>query len=92
MAFAAGNDYLSANPVAIAAYFGQTDKFDRAVADVAERYADQNKRDHEAFVKVDQVWPAGSLSISSGVDTGITHSRAINPRNSVSGPVGMSSG
>ena len=32
--------------IAIAAYLGGSDTFDRAVADFAETYADQTERDH----------------------------------------------
>jgi uncharacterized protein (DUF2252 family) len=39
----------SGDPVAIAAYLGAGDKFDRAVTDFAERYAAQNERDYAAF-------------------------------------------
>jgi len=39
----------SGDPVAIAAYLGEGDHFDRAVTDFAERYADQNERDYQAF-------------------------------------------
>jgi uncharacterized protein (DUF2252 family) len=35
--------------VAIAAYLGKTPKFDNAIADFAETYADQNERDHAAL-------------------------------------------
>ena len=35
--------------IAIAAYLGGSDKFDHAVADFAETYADQNERDHAAL-------------------------------------------
>jgi Uncharacterized protein conserved in bacteria (DUF2252) len=35
--------------IAIAAYLGGSGKFDRAVADFAETYADQNERDHAAL-------------------------------------------
>jgi uncharacterized protein (DUF2252 family) len=41
----------SGDPVAIAAYLGKNDDFDRSIADFSERYADQNDRDYEAFVK-----------------------------------------
>jgi hypothetical protein len=37
--------------VAIAAYLGKRDVFDRAVAIFAEAYADQNERDHEAMLR-----------------------------------------
>ena len=39
----------SGDPVAIASYLGSGDRFDRAMTDFAERYADQNERDYEAF-------------------------------------------
>jgi uncharacterized protein (DUF2252 family) len=40
----------SGDAVAIAAYLGTSDTFDGALADFAEAYADQNERDHAAFV------------------------------------------
>ncbi|MFF2025835.1 DUF2252 domain-containing protein [Streptomyces sp. NPDC058171] len=40
----------SGDRIAIAAYLGRGDVFDRAVADFAEQYADQNERDHAALV------------------------------------------
>jgi uncharacterized protein (DUF2252 family) len=39
----------SGDPVAIAAYLGNKDAFDRSIADFSTRYADQNERDYEAF-------------------------------------------
>ena len=33
-------------PTAIAACFGASDAFDRSVADLSQRYADQNERDY----------------------------------------------
>ena len=39
----------SGDAVAIAAYLGKKDRFDQAIVDFAERYADQNERDYEAF-------------------------------------------
>jgi uncharacterized protein (DUF2252 family) len=41
----------SADPIAIAGYLGSSDAVDQAVADFATRYAHQNERDYEAFVK-----------------------------------------
>ena len=41
----------SGDPVAISAYLGKSDKFDQAMTDFAERYADQNERDYEAFIE-----------------------------------------
>lgn len=40
----------SGDRVAIAAYLGGGDSFDRAIARFAESYADQNQRDHEALL------------------------------------------
>ena len=40
----------SGDRVAIAAYLGNSDAFDRAIADFAEAYAEQNTRDHQALV------------------------------------------
>jgi uncharacterized protein (DUF2252 family) len=37
--------------IAIASYLGPGDVFDRALAEFAERYADQNERDHAALVE-----------------------------------------
>ena len=39
----------SGDRIAIAAYLGKGDAFDRAIATFAERYADQNELDHAAF-------------------------------------------
>ena len=39
----------SGDRVAIAAYLGHSDRFDRAIAEFARRYADQNDRDYAAF-------------------------------------------
>jgi uncharacterized protein (DUF2252 family) len=41
----------SGDRVAIASYLGGGDRFDRALADFAETYADQNERDHQALVE-----------------------------------------
>jgi uncharacterized protein (DUF2252 family) len=41
----------SGDPIAIAAYLGAGDKFDRSISDFSERYADRNERDYEEFVK-----------------------------------------
>jgi uncharacterized protein (DUF2252 family) len=40
----------SGDPVAIAAYLGSGDSFDKAITDFAKRYADQNEKDYEEFV------------------------------------------
>jgi len=39
----------SGDPVAIAAYLGEDDQFDRSITDFAGRYAEQNERDYRAF-------------------------------------------
>ena len=41
----------SGDPVAIAAYLGEDDQFDRSITDFSERYADQNDQDFQEFVK-----------------------------------------
>jgi len=40
----------SGDRIAIASYLGTSDAFDRAIADFASAYADQNERDYEALV------------------------------------------
>jgi hypothetical protein len=41
----------SGDPIAIAAYLGKSDGFDRSATDFSERYADQNDKDFRSFVK-----------------------------------------
>ena len=41
----------SGDPVAIAEYLGPDDRLDQAITEFSARYADQNSRDHEAFVE-----------------------------------------
>jgi uncharacterized protein (DUF2252 family) len=41
----------SGDPVAVAAYLGEKRRFDKAVAEFAEQYADQNDRDYAAFLE-----------------------------------------
>ncbi|MEV3966382.1 DUF2252 family protein, partial [Nocardia sp. NPDC050193] len=40
----------SGDRIAIAAYLGAGDSFDRALTTFAEQYADQNERDHQSLV------------------------------------------
>ncbi len=54
----------SGDRTAIAAYLGGSDTFDRAIADFAEAYADQNERDHAALVAAEQ---AGRIVAIHGV-------------------------
>ena len=39
----------SGDPVAMAAYLGRDDAFERSITDFSERYADQNEKDYEEF-------------------------------------------
>ena len=41
----------SGDPIAIAEYLGSGGAFDSAIADFSTRYADQNQRDYNTFVK-----------------------------------------
>jgi uncharacterized protein (DUF2252 family) len=54
----------SGDPIAIAAYLGRSDRFDRSISDFAQRYADQNELDHEAFVEAIR---SGRLEAHEGV-------------------------
>jgi uncharacterized protein (DUF2252 family) len=44
----------SGDPVAIAAYLGTNDDFDRSITDFSQRYAEQNERDFAAFTEAIQ--------------------------------------
>jgi uncharacterized protein (DUF2252 family) len=54
----------SGDRVAIAAYLGRSDRFDQAIADFAEAYADQNERDYTTF---QQAVAAGEVRATTGV-------------------------
>jgi uncharacterized protein (DUF2252 family) len=54
----------SGDRIAIAAYLGKSDVFDRAVADFAAAYADQNERDYQALV---EAVGSGRLEAQSGL-------------------------
>jgi uncharacterized protein (DUF2252 family) len=54
----------SGDPIAIAAYLGGSDQFDRSITDFSQRYADQNELDYEAFVKAIR---SGRLEAHEGV-------------------------
>jgi len=54
----------SGDPVAIAAYLGGSDAFDRSVADFSERYADQNEKDYQEFT---EAVTSGRLQAVQGV-------------------------
>ena len=54
----------SGDPVAIAAYLGKGDQFDRSMVDFAQRYADQNEQDYQAFAGAIH---SGRLQVLEGV-------------------------
>jgi uncharacterized protein (DUF2252 family) len=54
----------SGDPIAIASYLGARDRFDRAIADFARRYADQNESDYDEFVGAVR---SGSIEAVEGV-------------------------
>jgi uncharacterized protein (DUF2252 family) len=54
----------SGDPVAMAAYLGDGDEFDRSITDFAIRYADQNERDYQEFVDAIK---SGELTAAEGV-------------------------
>jgi Uncharacterized protein conserved in bacteria (DUF2252) len=54
----------SGDPVALAEYLGKSDKFERAIVDLSERYAEQNDRDYQAF---EQAIRSGRLQAVQGV-------------------------
>jgi uncharacterized protein (DUF2252 family) len=54
----------SGDPIAIAAYLGKSDRFDRSISGFALRYADQNERDYQAFTDAIR---AGELEAVEGV-------------------------
>jgi hypothetical protein len=39
----------SGDPIAMSSYLGKKDRFEVAITDFSERYADQNARDYETF-------------------------------------------
>jgi len=54
----------SGDGVAISGYLGKGDRFDRALASFAAAYADQNERDHRAFL---DAIDAGKVSAERGI-------------------------
>ena len=54
----------SGDPIAIAAYLGKSDTFDRSITDFSERYADQNDADFKAFVDAVQ---SGRMEAIEGI-------------------------
>jgi uncharacterized protein (DUF2252 family) len=54
----------SGDPVAMAAYLGDSDAFDTSITDFADRYADQNDKDYERFIEAIK---SGRLEAHEGV-------------------------
>jgi predicted alpha/beta hydrolase len=54
----------SGAPIAIAEYLGASDAFDKSITDFSQRYADQNERDYQQFVKAIR---SGRLEAVEGV-------------------------
>ena len=54
----------SGDAIAIASYLGESDTFDRAIAQFAESYADQNERDYKTLIKAAD---DGSIEVETGV-------------------------
>jgi uncharacterized protein (DUF2252 family) len=54
----------SGDRIAIAAYLGQSDAFDRAIADFSEAYADQNEHDYDALT---QAVKSGRITAQTGL-------------------------
>jgi uncharacterized protein (DUF2252 family) len=54
----------SGDPVAVAAYLGDGDAFDKSITDFSERYADQNEQDYQEFVNAVK---SGRLEAREGV-------------------------
>jgi hypothetical protein len=54
----------SGDRIAIAAYLGGSDVFDRAIARFAQVYADQNERDHQSLVDAVK---SGRITAEQGV-------------------------
>ena len=54
----------SGDPIAIAAYLGKSDKFERSITDFSERYADQNEKDYQAFAEAVR---SGRLEATEGL-------------------------
>ena len=54
----------SGDPIAIAAYLGNGDGFDKSITDFSDRYADQNEKDFKAFT---EAISSGRLEANEGV-------------------------
>jgi len=54
----------SGDPIALASYLGKKDRFDESITDFADRYADQNEQDYQAFASAVR---SGRLEAVEGV-------------------------
>ena len=54
----------SGDPVAIAAYLGGSDAFDKSIGEFSQRYADQSDRDYTEFVNAIR---SGRLEATEGI-------------------------
>jgi hypothetical protein len=54
----------SGDPIAMAAYLGGKERFDKAITSFSESYADQNERDYAAFVEAIR---DGRLAATKGI-------------------------
>ena len=54
----------SGDRIAIASYLGNSDVFDRAIADFSSAYGDQNERDYQALV---QAVDSGRVTAQTGL-------------------------
>ena len=52
------------DPVAVGAYLGKGDTFDRAIAEFSEAYADQNESDYQALLSAED---SGRVTVQTGV-------------------------
>ena len=54
----------SGDRIAVASYLGNSDTFDRALAEFSEDYADQNERDYDALVQAEK---DGRVTVERGL-------------------------
>jgi predicted alpha/beta hydrolase len=54
----------SGDAVALAAYLGESDDFDRSITSFSQEYADQNEQDYKAFVSAIR---SGRLEVIEGI-------------------------
>ncbi len=67
----------SGDPIAIAAYLGKGDGFDRSITDFSERYADQNEQDYRGLLGGDPFGAAGGDRRGLRIGRNITRPRSF---------------